>query len=186
MTETEGQLLRELVPVCQWLPQNSPNPTSTSHIFQITLQQCPHPAGQFRINSTTAHPLRVEYDAKLRFYSNVLSPVENLLPQGIYFIETPAGFLAASDFVLCTNNYTVAKMPVEMKTRHNLNLCGCNFWEIYQDADWQETTPTTLHVSRVVQPDNDNPTLSECVYYIIQLAINDDVGNRLGHVVLDP
>ena len=49
----------------------------------------------------------------------------------------------------------------------------------------KETTPITLYVSRVVQPADTNPTLRECVYYISQLAINDNVGNRLGHVVFD-
>jgi hypothetical protein len=49
----------------------------------------------------------------------------------------------------------------------------------------EETNPTTLYISRVVQPTDTNPTLRECVYYISQLAINDNVGNRLGRVVLD-
>jgi hypothetical protein len=50
----------------------------------------------------------------------------------------------------------------------------------------EETTPTTLYVSRVVRPDDTNPTLRKCIYYISQLVINDNnVGNRLGHVVFD-
>ncbi|RGB37036.1 hypothetical protein C1646_666469 [Rhizophagus diaphanus] len=49
----------------------------------------------------------------------------------------------------------------------------------------EETNPTTLYISRVVQPTDINPILRECVYYISQLAINDNVGNRLGRVVLD-
>ncbi|RGB43261.1 hypothetical protein C1646_809415 [Rhizophagus diaphanus] len=51
----------------------------------------------------------------------------------------------------------------------------------------EETTPITLYVSRVVQPDDTDPTLREkCIYYISQLVINDNnVGNRLGHVVFD-
>src|SRR5205823_2211468 len=93
------------------------------------------PAGQFPTYPTTAVPLRVEDDAKTRLRDNVLSPVEALLiPQGA-FVATPAGFLGASDQVLCTNNYTVAKMPVEMKTRHNLDLRGYNFWQIYRYND---------------------------------------------------
>src|SRR6266536_190477 len=120
-------------------------------------------------------------------------------------------------------------MPVEMKTRHNLDLRGYNFWEIYRYNDRrgimksrfrdrrfdpnfrfkkrilsqifgemacnglhygilsnysdtyflkrEETNPTTLYISRVVQPTDTNPTLRECVYYISQLAINDNVGD---------
>ncbi|CAB5388044.1 hypothetical protein RhiirA5_463720 [Rhizophagus irregularis] len=42
------------------------------------------------------------------------------------------------------------------------------------------------YVSRVVRPDDTNPTLRKCIYYISQLVINDNnVGNRLGHVVFD-
>src|SRR5581483_4062143 len=77
----------------------------------------------------------VEDDARLRFYANVLNPVEAILALQGGFMATPAGFLGASDFVLCTNNCTVAKMPVEMKTRHNLDLRGYNFWEIYRYND---------------------------------------------------
>src|SRR3954468_4253302 len=128
-------------------------------------------------------------------------------------------------------------MPVEMKTRHNLDLRGYNFWQIYRYNDrrgimnprfgdqrfdpnfrfkkrilsqifgemacnglhyailsnysdtyflkQEETNPTTLYISRVVQPTDTNPTLRECVYYISQLAINDNVGNRFGRVELD-
>jgi hypothetical protein len=84
--------------------------------------QTPLPEGQFPIGFTSAVPLRVEDETKARLGSNVLLPVEALLiPQGA-FVAAPAGFLGASDYVLCTNNYTVAKMPVEMKTHHNLNL----------------------------------------------------------------
>ncbi|PKY53990.1 hypothetical protein RhiirA4_409481, partial [Rhizophagus irregularis] len=46
----------------------------------------------------------------------------------------------------------------------------------------EETDPNTLYISRVVQPDDVNPTLRQCFYYISQLAINDNVGNRLGRV----
>ncbi|GBC08815.1 hypothetical protein RclHR1_00840016 [Rhizophagus clarus] len=50
----------------------------------------------------------------------------------------------------------------------------------------EETTQTTLYVSRVVQPTDTNPTLRECVYYISKLAINDEVGDRLGgHIAFD-
>ncbi|CAG8821268.1 25127_t:CDS:2 [Gigaspora margarita] len=239
MTETAGQLLGHAVPVCQWIPSTSSNPTSTAPAYprfpndvrewigffravRLGVQQHNLPAGQFPIFTTSAQPLRVEDDAKTRLYTNALFPVEVLLPQGL-FGATPAGFLGASDYVLCTNNYAVAKMPVEMKTRHNLDLRGYNFWDIYRYNDRrgimdpnfkfkkrilsqifsetacsglhygilsnysdtyflkrEETTPTTLYVSRVVQHTDTNPTLRECVYYISQLAINDNVGDRLG------
>ncbi|RGB26606.1 hypothetical protein C1646_770234 [Rhizophagus diaphanus] len=47
----------------------------------------------------------------------------------------------------------------------------------------EETSPTTLYVTCVVQPTDTDPTLHECVYYISQLTINDNVSNRLRHVV---
>ncbi|CAG8731361.1 15156_t:CDS:2, partial [Acaulospora morrowiae] len=96
----------------------------------------PLPGGLFPTGFTNAIPLRVEGTAKTRLRDNVLAPVESVLaPQGA-FVDTPAGFLGASDYVLCTNNnYTVAKMPVEMKTRHNLDLRGYHFWQIYRYND---------------------------------------------------
>jgi len=48
-----------------------------------------------------------------------------------------------------------------------------------------ENEPTNLYVSRVVHPDSTNPTLRECVYYICQQAILDNVGNRLDPVLDD-
>ncbi|GBB85233.1 hypothetical protein RclHR1_01180010 [Rhizophagus clarus] len=39
----------------------------------------------------------------------------------------------------------------------------------------KETNSTTLYISRVIQLTDTNPTLRECVYYISQLAINDNV-----------
>jgi hypothetical protein len=42
----------------------------------------------------------------------------------------------------------------------------------------EEARPTTLHVTRVVQPND--LTLRECVYYISRLALIDNAGNRLG------
>ncbi|CAG8448351.1 21418_t:CDS:2 [Dentiscutata erythropus] len=238
MTETAGQLLGHTVPVCQWIPQDSTNPTSTAPAYprfpnNTWCTTTYLPAGQFPTPTTSAKPLRVEDDAKTRLYTNALFPVEGLLPQGL-FGATPARFLGASDYILCTDDYVVAKMPVEMKTRHNLDLRGYNFWDIYQYNDRrgimepdfsdqrrrfdpnfkfkkrilsqifgetacnglhygilsnysdtyflkrEETTPTTLYVSHVVQPTDTNPTLRECIYYISQLAINNNVGNRLG------
>ncbi|CAG8648522.1 7253_t:CDS:2, partial [Acaulospora morrowiae] len=256
MAQTAGQILGQVVPVCQWFPHNSPNPTSTTTTIPAYPRfpdnvrewigffrnvrradtQYPLPEGQFPIGYTSVGPLRVEDDAKARLLQNVLTPVEMLLPQAL-FGATPAGFLGASDYVLCTNNYTEDKMPVEMKTRHNLYLCGYNFWQIYRYNDRrgimnpifrdrrfdpnfkfkkrilsqilgqmacnglhygilssysdtyflkrEETNPTTLYISRVVQPTDTNPTLRECFYYISQLAIDDIAGNRLGRVELD-
>ncbi|RGB42025.1 hypothetical protein C1646_738777 [Rhizophagus diaphanus] len=241
MTETAGQLLGHVVPVCQWIPQNSLNPSSTISRFRkiaaypqfpdnvkewigfmrnvkLTAAgtQTPLPGGQFPIGFTSAVPLRVEDETKARLGSNVLLPVEALLiPQGA-FVATPAGFLGASDFVLCTNNYTVAKMPVEMKTRHNLNLCGYHFWQIYRYNDrrgimnpnfsdrrrrfdpnfrfkkrilsqiFSEMACNGLHYG-ILSNYSDTYFLKreETTPNTLQLAINDNVGNRLGRVVLD-
>ncbi|CAG8485223.1 11952_t:CDS:2 [Funneliformis mosseae] len=114
MAQTAGQLLGQAIPACQWIPQNIPNTTSTLPAYP------------------RAQPLRVEDDAKTHLHTNALFPVEGLFPQGSSFSATPIRFLGASDYVLCNNNYTVAKMPVEMKTRHNLDLRGYHFWQIYR------------------------------------------------------
>ncbi|GBC23243.1 kinase-like domain-containing protein [Rhizophagus irregularis DAOM 181602=DAOM 197198] len=244
MTQTAGQILGRAVPDCQWIPRNS-NSTSTIAAYQrfpeivrewtgfnrnvrLTTagRQFPPPGGQFDTYPALNIPLSLEGDVKDRFYLNVLVPVQALLPPGACFGVTSPGFLGSSDHVLSTNNFTVAKMPVEYKTRHNLNLIGYHFWQIYRLADRrlitdlrfkfkkrilsqifgqmacnglhygilsnysdtyflkrEETSPTTLYVTRVVQPTDTDPTLRECVYYISQLAINDNVGNRLRRVV---
>ncbi|CAG8639517.1 10111_t:CDS:2, partial [Diversispora eburnea] len=232
MTETADQLLSHVVPICQWIPQTSRNPSSTFSAYPrfpsdvkewvgffrgVRLKQYHIPGGQFPISSTIAQSLRVEKDAETRFYFNVLGPVQTLLgTQGATFCGRCPGLLGSPDYILCTNDSTVAKMPLEMKTRHNLNLCGRHLWKIYRKADRdqitnqnfqfkkkilsqvfgamacnglhygilsnysdtyffkrEEESKTTLHVSRVVQPNDTNPTLRECVYYISQLAIND-------------
>ncbi|GBC51610.2 kinase-like domain-containing protein [Rhizophagus irregularis DAOM 181602=DAOM 197198] len=189
MTQTAGQILGHAVPDCQWIPRNS-NSTSTIAAYQrfpeivrewtgfnqnvrLTTagRQFPPPGGQFDTYPAINFPLRLEGDVKDRFYLNVLAPVQALFPPGAIFGVTSPGFLGSSDHVLSTNNFTVAKMPVEYKTRHNLNLI-------------EETSPTTLYVTRVVQSTDTDPTLRECVYYISQLAINDNVGNRLRRVVI--
>ncbi|GBC40908.2 kinase-like domain-containing protein [Rhizophagus irregularis DAOM 181602=DAOM 197198] len=153
MAQTAGQLLGQAVPVCQWIPQNTLNTTSTIPAYprfpdnvrewigffravRLAGTQFPFPGGQFPgVGATNAIPLRVEDDAKTRLRDNVLSTVGALIPQGAGFVATPAVFLGASDYVLCTNNYTVAKMPVEMKTRYNLDLRGYDFWQIYRYND---------------------------------------------------
>ncbi|PKK73123.1 hypothetical protein RhiirC2_709850 [Rhizophagus irregularis] len=86
--------------------------------------------------------LHVEDDAKLRFYSNVLYPVEALLG-GAEFKPRFTGMLGVSDFILCTNNPTVGLMPVEIKMFHNLRR--------------PENESNNLYVSRVFHPDSTNP-----------------------------
>ncbi|PKY53748.1 hypothetical protein RhiirA4_547804 [Rhizophagus irregularis] len=61
------------------------------------------PGGQFPVFPANARDLHVEDDAKLRFYSNVLYPVEALLG-GAEFKTRFTGMLGVSDFILCTNN----------------------------------------------------------------------------------
>ncbi|CAG8498422.1 4018_t:CDS:2 [Funneliformis mosseae] len=201
--------------------------TVASSIFVI-------PGGQIPICSTEELNLRVKGDAKIRMYYNILSPINKLLVrsqglQGI-FCETLTGFLGLSDHVLCTNNFTVAKMPVEMKMCHNLNLRGYNLWEVCRNVDRDqirnrdlnfkfkkrilsqvfcamacnglhygilsnysdtyfhkrdEASSTTLYVTCVVQPNDVNLTLRECVYYISRLAFTDNANNRLSHITLD-
>ncbi|PKC09592.1 hypothetical protein RhiirA5_415435 [Rhizophagus irregularis] len=155
MTETAAQLLGHAVPVCQWNLQNSANQTTTAAYprFPVNVRewigfaqnvrmQNPLPAGQYQVGFTSGVLIRVKEEAKARLYSNVIVPLEALLiPQGAAFLATPVGFLGASDYVLCTNNYTVAKMPVELKTRHNLNLCDYHLWQIYRYKDRRETYP---------------------------------------------
>ncbi|CAG8526124.1 11473_t:CDS:2 [Diversispora eburnea] len=205
MTETADQVLSHVVPVCQWAPQNSLDSSSTASAYplfpddvrewiqffrgvRLTRIQYPLPGGQFPVFPTITEPLEIEKDAEDRFKSNVLSPVDAILEtQGAIFY--------------------LAKMPVEMKTRFNLNLCGHHLWTIYRRAQRnqimiadhnfkfkkkilsqmfgamacnglhygilsnyndtyffkrEETNQTTLYVSRVVKPNDANPTLREC------------------------
>ncbi|RHZ54939.1 hypothetical protein Glove_421g31 [Diversispora epigaea] len=238
MTETADQLLSHVVPICQWIPQISHNPSSTLSAYprfssdvrewveffqDAKLKQYHIPGGQFPISPTIAQSLRVEKDAETRFYFNILGPIQTLLEtQGATFCGRCPGLLGSPDYVLCTNDSTVAKIPLEIKTQFNLNLCSCHLWQIYRKADQDqitdqnlqfkkrilsqifsamacnglhygilsnysatyffkraETSKTTLYVTRVAQPNDTNPTLRECVYYISQLAINDSAGEKL-------
>ncbi|RHZ82544.1 hypothetical protein Glove_109g146 [Diversispora epigaea] len=241
MTETAGQLLSHV----QWVSQNSSNPSCAYPLFpddvrewvqffrgvKLASIQYPLPRGQFPIFPTAARPLEIEKDAETRFYSDVLLPVDTLLEtQGAIFCRSCPGLLGFPDFILRTNNPIVAKMPLEMTTRFNLNLRGHHLWTVYRCAQQnqimitdhnfifkkkilsqvfsamacnglhygilsnysdtyflkrEETNKTTLYVSRVVQPNDASPTLRECVYYISQLAINDNAGERLSSVDLD-
>ena len=155
MTQTAGQILGNVVPDRRCLPQNVPYTTSTIPArprFPDNVREWirffrdvrrvgtifPLPGGLFPTGFTSARPLRIEEDAKTRLRDNVLAPVEALLPaqgQEATFCATPTEFVGASDYVLCTNNLTVAKMTVEKKTRHNFDLCGYNFWQIYRYND---------------------------------------------------
>ena len=77
--------------------------------------------------------LRTERDAEYRLNENVLIPVRDLLPQGASFETECDGFLGRPDNILCHN--LQAKMLIEMKTRHNLNLTNHNFWDIWTQRD---------------------------------------------------
>ena len=107
-------------------------------VLSRSKEQTTLPRGQFPTSfNTDQGSLRVEDDAKTRFYLNVLFPITQLLQhlnQGAIYCASPRGFKGRPDYVLCTDDNTVPKMPVEMKTRHNLNLDGFNFWNIYRHA----------------------------------------------------
>ncbi|CAI2190686.1 7208_t:CDS:2 [Funneliformis geosporum] len=236
MTETANQLLSRAVPVCTW---QTPGSTASTHpanplfpevarewrFFSRSVNSYRNiPGGQFQVFPTDAQDLCVERDSTLRFFTNILWPIKTLLG-GAEFHTRRTEVLGAPDYILCTNNPTTAKMPVEVQTRHNLRLGDHNLWEVYRYADRNqiedenfqfkkrilsqvfgqmacnglhfgiltnysdtyflkrlENEPTNLYVSRVVHPDSTNPTLRECVYYICQQAINDNVGNRLDPV----
>ncbi|CAG8507030.1 939_t:CDS:2 [Funneliformis caledonium] len=55
--------------------------------------------------------------------------------QGAVFLLTCARLLGISDFILCTNNSTIAKISVEMKTYYNLNLGDHDLYKIYRHSD---------------------------------------------------
>ncbi|RIB22861.1 hypothetical protein C2G38_2033242 [Gigaspora rosea] len=96
------------------LPTASNNVKEWAGFFEavrLGVQQHNLPTRLYQSSGFDRQPLRVEYDAKLRLYVNAALPVKELLPQGV-FGATPAGFLGASDLVLCTNNFAEAKMPV--------------------------------------------------------------------------
>ena len=57
-------------------------------------------------------------------------PIEKLLPQGVTFSRTTPGLLGSPDFILCDG--INPKLPLEMKTRHNLNLRNHDFWNIWR------------------------------------------------------
>src|ERR1044072_298350 len=117
MTQTAGQLLGNVVPDCQWIPQNVPNTTSTRPArprFPANVREWIRffrdvrrvgtiflfPGGLFPTGFTSARPLRIEEDAKTRLRDNVLAPVEALLPaqgpQEATFCATPTEFVGAS------------------------------------------------------------------------------------------
>src|SRR4051794_7691913 len=146
MNQTSAQLLSQVVPVCAWEEPGSTNTTvpTCPRFPQVVREWCFFsrsvnsnrniPAGQFQVFPTDAEDLSIEDDAKLRFHSNVLWPVKTLLG-GATFRTKCTGMLGIPDYILCTNNPTVAKMSVEVKTRHNLRLGNHNLWEVYRHAD---------------------------------------------------
>ncbi|GES97986.1 kinase-like domain-containing protein [Rhizophagus clarus] len=152
MTETAGQLLNNVVPNCAWIPPHNRSSSIPAYpLFPEVVRQWRFffrsvnthinnnnniPGGAFSTFPTETISLSVEEDAKTRLYFNVLEPVNALLgTQGAVFRASCTGLLGSSDYILCTNNSTVTKMPVEMKTRHNLNLMDHDLWEIYRHAD---------------------------------------------------
>ncbi|GBB89619.1 hypothetical protein RclHR1_16350009 [Rhizophagus clarus] len=152
MNETANQLLSRVVPDCAWIPPRQRASSIPAYpLFPEVVRQWRFffrsvnrhinnanniPGGQFPVFATEAVSLSVEDDAKYRLHYNVLVPVNALLgTQGAVFRATCIGLLGTPDFILCTNNSTIAKMPVEMKTRHNLNLGDHDLWEIYRHAD---------------------------------------------------
>ncbi|CAG8742093.1 2055_t:CDS:2 [Funneliformis caledonium] len=192
MTETANQLLSRVVSVCTWQASGSTATTEPAYpcFPHVVREWCYFnrsvnnsirhiPGGQFQVFPTNAGDLRVEDDAKFRFYSNVLWPVETLLG-GASFSARCTGILGVPDFILCTNNPTVGKIPVEIKTRHNLSLekkilsqafgeMACNGLHFsiltnYSDTYFLkrlENEPNNLYVSRIIHPDSTNPTLRD-------------------------
>ncbi|CAG8643173.1 2604_t:CDS:2, partial [Funneliformis mosseae] len=170
MAETANQLLARVVPDCAWIPPRNRSSSIPAHpLFPEVVRQWPFffrsvnghinninnvPRGQFPIFPTETIRLSVEGDAKTRLYFNVLGPVNALLgTRGATFVWTCDGLLGSPDYILCTNNSTVAKMPVEMKTRHNLNLRDHDLWEIYRHTDRapiMETDPNFRFKKRIL------------------------------------
>jgi hypothetical protein len=147
MTETANQLLSRVVPVCTWQVLDSTATTEPDyprflHVVRewrffnrsVNISIRHTPGGQFPVFPINTGDLYVENDANHRFYSNVLWPVETLLG-GARFNARSTGILGVPDLILCTNNPTTGKMPVEVKTRHNLRLGNHNLWEVYRHAD---------------------------------------------------
>ncbi|RGB42580.1 hypothetical protein C1646_809884 [Rhizophagus diaphanus] len=190
MTETAGQLLAHVVPACQWLPQNSTIPAYPRFPVNVRewagfrqavrTQLLPPEVQLFPVFPTNAQPLRVEANVKTRFQNNVSWPVGTLLQlQRAVFDEDNRGLLVPTDFVLRTNDQ-LPKMPVEIKTRHNLHLRGYNFWEIYRSADRRNIRdPNFKFKKRILSQ------IFEADPITLQLAINDVIGLRLGCVLQD-
>ncbi|GBC07845.1 hypothetical protein RclHR1_07720009 [Rhizophagus clarus] len=96
----------------------------------VIAQPSPPEVQQFPVFPTNAQPLRIEPNVTTCFQNNVLWPVETILQaQGAEFNEDSHGLLGSPDYVLRTNQGP--RMPLEIKTRHNLDLRDYNIWEIY-------------------------------------------------------
>ncbi|CAG8690518.1 16284_t:CDS:2 [Acaulospora morrowiae] len=145
MTQTANQLLAYVVPDCTWIPSGSTASTESAYPrFPNLVREWRYfnrsvnlnrniPVGQFQVFPTDSQDLSVE-DARTRLYSNVLWPVKTLLGGAMFRARGP-GILGVPDYTLCTNNPLTAKMPVEIKTRHNLKLNNYNLWEVYRSVD---------------------------------------------------
>ncbi|CAG8716105.1 12036_t:CDS:2 [Funneliformis caledonium] len=173
MTETANQLLSRVVPVCTW---QAPGSTATTepaypHFLHVVREWryfnrsvnnsiCHTPGGQFQV-----------------FPNNAGDLLETLLG-GASFSARCTGILGVPDFILCTNNPTAGKMPVEVKIRHNLRKkilsqafgeMACNGLHFgiltnYSDTYFLkrlENELNNLYVSHVVHPDSTNPTLRD-------------------------
>ncbi|CAG8589591.1 14919_t:CDS:2 [Funneliformis mosseae] len=123
MTETANQLLSRVIPVYTWQAPGSTATTKPAYtrfsrvvrewrFFNRSVNANCHILGrQFQVFPTDVQDLRAEFHTRC------------------------TGFLGVSDFILCTNNPTAGKMPVEVKTRHNLRLGNYHLWEIYRHVD---------------------------------------------------
>jgi hypothetical protein len=146
--QTAQQVLNSVVPAVQWrgpLNRNSSRSSTLSAYprfptnviewrnFLDNADRCPYPQGTCRRREPITDTLRTERQAEDHFVFNLLIPVKDLLPQGSSFETDCDGFFGRPDRILCHN--LQAKMPIEMKTRHNLNLTNHDFWDVWQRQD---------------------------------------------------
>ncbi|RHZ68881.1 hypothetical protein Glove_292g97 [Diversispora epigaea] len=183
MTETADQLLSHVVLICQWISQTSRNPSSIfsaySRFPSVRLKQYHIPRGQFPISSTIAQSLKVEKDAETHFYFNVLGSIQT---QGAYFVGDVLDCWVDRDQITNQNFQFKKKILSQVFDVMACNGLHYSILSNYSDTYFlkrEEESKTTLHISRVVQPNDTNLTLRECVYYISQLAISDRSGIRL-------
>ncbi|CAG8605193.1 589_t:CDS:2, partial [Diversispora eburnea] len=73
------------------------------------------------------------------------------------FDATLTEFLGRSDYVLCTNDSTIPKMPVTVFWEMACNGLHYGILSNYSDTYFlkrEETSPTTLYSTRVIQPND--------------------------------